>query len=49
MPKKKKGKKKTSRKKFNIPIKLTFGDKFGAAYDLNKMLSEEHKDSSKVW
>ncbi len=44
MPKKKKGKKKTSRKKFNIPIKLTFGDKFGAAYDLNKMLSEEHKE-----
>jgi hypothetical protein len=44
MPKKKKGKKKSSRKKFNIPVKLTFGDKFGAAYDLNKMLSEEHKE-----
>ena len=44
MPKKKKGKKKSSLKKFKIPVKLTFGDKFGAAYDLNKMLSEEHEE-----
>ena len=44
MPKKKKGKKKSSRKKFNIPIKLTFGDKFGAVSDLKKKLSEEHRE-----
>jgi len=44
MPKKKKGKKKSSRKKFNIPVKLTFGDKFGAVSDLKKKLSEEHEE-----
>lgn len=44
MPKKKKGKKKSSLKKFNIPVKLTFGDKFGAVSDLKKKLSEEHRE-----
>jgi len=44
MPKKKKGKKKSSHKKFKIPVKLTFGDKFGAVSDLKKKLSEEHRE-----
>ena len=44
MPKNKKGKKKSSRKKFNISVKPTFGDKFGAVSDLKKKLSEEHRE-----
>jgi len=44
MPKNKKGKKKSSRKKFNISVKPTFGDKFGAVSDLKKKLSGEHRE-----